>query len=591
MKTKSYSFILLSALLINVSGSLCAQDKTLLKLPPLSPIPEVPAPLPPESVEMANPDDFEEVKMDFPMMDGPFQPTWESIDKNYKGIPEWLKRGKFGFWVHFGPQASGQSGDWYARLMYRQEVVYDEDKLAYRNHLKNFGHPSEVGYKDLLTQWNPENFDPAYHIKLYKEAGAKFVLIQGVHHDNYDMWDSEYQPWNSVNIGPKRDIIGEWTKAVRKEKMHFGIAFHHEYTWWWWQTPFWSDKTGPKKGIQYDGKSTLADGKGTAWEGYDPRMLYGINLNEYKGMTEFRWCLHRGIFQRHLNYAHWYANNWALRILDAINKYDPDFIYTDGTAQSPFSGEGTGTGYKCDAMPRVIASYYNQRIKRHKDVDAFSVVKFRKDEPEKILTTVETWIPDEIKNDQSWIGENAVGDWYYKPNIVYSSDALIRYMLEIISRDGYYMVNIPFKPDGSIDKECETMLKEVGKWMKMNGEGIYGSKAWIKLGEGKDGKIRKFPNGQLNENHANFAFGNEDFRFTQGEDGGIYAYCMTVPEANAKLEIKSFGLNSDLGKKIKSVKLLGYNKSIQWKQHADRLEITCPQNMDFKTSICFKVTM
>lgn len=584
MNNKFLTLVLLTACLSMASGQLHAQDNTLLKLPPLSPIPEVPAPLPPESVEMANPDNFEEVKMDFPMMDGPFKPTWESIDKNYKSIPEWLKKGKFGFWVHFGPQASGESGDWYARFMYK------EDEPGYINHLKQYGHPSKSGYKDILTQWNPQKFDPAHLVKLYKEAGGKFILIQGVHHDNYDMWNSKYQPWNSVNIGPKRDIMKEWTEAVRKESMHFGIAFHHEYTWWWWQTPFWNDHSGPLKGIQYDGKSTLEDGKGTAWEGYDPRMLYGINLNEYKGMQQFRYCLDKGIFHRHLDYAHWYANNWALRILDAINKYDPDFIYTDGTSQQPFSGDGTGTGYKCDAMQRVIASYYNQRIKRHNDVDAFCIVKFRKNEPDKLLTTIETWIPDEIKKDQSWIGENAVGDWYYKPDIVYSSDALIRYMLEIISRDGYYMVNIPFKPDGSVDEACEAMLKEVGQWMKINGEGIYGSQAWVKLGEGKDGKINKFPNGQLNESHANFAFGTEDFRFTQGEDGSIYAYCMTVPAANSKLEIKSLGLNAELGEKVKKVKLLGYNKSLKWKQHGDKLEIICPQDMDFKSSVCFKIT-
>ncbi len=560
-------------------------DSYKLELPPLSPIPEVPAPLPPATVKMDDPSEYEEVKMTFPMMDGPFQPTWESIDSNYPGNPEWFKQGKFGFWVHFGPQAMGESGDWYARNMYK------ENELAYKNHVKNFGHPSETGYKEILVNWNPEKFDPAYYVKLYKEAGAKFIMIQGVHHDNFDLWDSEYQPWNSVNLGPKKDYMKEWAEAVRKEKMHYGITFHHEYTWWWWQTAFWSDKTGPKAGIQYDGKSTLNDGKGTLWEGYDPRMLYGIDLNEYIEMETFRYMPTKGIFQRHLPYAKWYTNNWALRMLDAINKYDPDFIYTDGTNQQPFCGIQTGTGYKCDAMQRVIASYYNQRIKRHGKVDAFTIVKFREDDPDRIVTTAEGHIPNDIRKGQTWIGENAVGDWYYKPDITYSSDALIRYMLEIISRDGYYMVNIPFKPDGSIDKECELMLKEVGQWMRINGKGIYGSKAWKKLGEGKDGHVRKLPNGQLNKPHADFKFSTEDFRFTMGEDGSLYAYCMTVPGSGAELQIKSLGLTSDLGQHIKSVKLLGHEKKIQWTQLSDQLEITCPENMDFKTSVCFEIEL
>lgn len=567
----------------SASRNLHITDTHTLELPPFSPIPDVPASLPPSTVEMGDPAEYEEVKMTFPMMQGPFEPTWESIDSNYPGNPEWFKHGKFGFWVHFGPQSVGESGDWYARNMYK------ENELAYKNHLKNFGHPTETGYKDILVNWNPDQFDPSYYVKLYKEAGAKFIMVQGVHHDNFDLWDSEYQPWNSVNLGPKRDYMKEWAQAVKKENLHYGITFHHEYTWWWWQTAFRSDKSGPKAGMQYDGIQSLAKGKGTLWEGYDPRLLYGIDLNEYIGMDQFRYMPPKGIFHRHLEYAHWYTTNWALRMLDAINKYDPDFIYTDGTTQQPFCGIETGTGYKCDAMQRVIASYYNQRIKRHGKVDAFTIVKFRKDEADKIVTTAEGHIPQDIRKGQTWIGENAVGDWYYKPDITYSSDALIRYMLEIISRDGYYMVNIPFKPDGSIDKECERMLKEVGQWMRINGEGIYGSKSWKKPGEGKDGNLLRFPNGQLNAQHAGFKFGIEDFRFTEGEDGQIYVYCMTVPEPNTKLLIKSLGLETDLKQKIKSVKLLGYTKSIQWEQQSAQLVITCPEAVHFKTSVCFKI--
>jgi len=574
--------ILIHACSSNKSSNIV--DTHRLALPPLSPIPEVPAPLPPGTVQMGDPADYEEVKMTFPMMDGPFQPTWESISSNYPGNPEWFKHGKFGFWVHFGPQSAGESGDWYARNMYK------ENELAYKNHVHNFGHPSEVGYKDVLVNWNPDKFDPSYYVKLYKEAGAKFIMIQGVHHDNFDLWDSEYQPWNSVNLGPKRDYMKEWAEAVREEDLHYGITFHHEYTWWW-QTAFWSDKTGPKAGVQYDGKVTLEDGKGTLWEGYDPRMLYGVDLNEYIEMDQFRYMPTKGIFHRHLDYAQWYTNNWALRMLDALNKYDPDFIYTDGTSEQPFCGIETGTGYKCDAMQRVIASYYNQRIKRHGEVDAFTIIKFRKDEPDKIVTTAEGHIPHDIRKGQTWIGENAVGDWYYKPDIVYSSNALIRYMLEIISRDGYYMVNIPFKPDGSIDDGCERMLKEVGQWMKINGEGIYGSTAWTRLGEGKDDDIRRFPNGQLNKHHADFKFDIEDFRFTMGENGELYAYCMTVPEPNTTLQIKSFGTETDLGQKIKSVQLLGSSECLQWNQSSGQLEIICPQHMDFKTSVCFKITL
>ena len=149
--------------------------------------------------------------------------------------------------MHFGPQSAGESGDWYARNLYKEE------HHAYKNHLKRYGHPSEVGYKDVLRTWNPTKLDPERLTALYQKAGARFLMIQGVHHDNYDLWNSRYQPWNSVNIGPKRDLLREWVDACHKHNMHYGVTFHHEYTWWWWQTAFGSDKSGDKAGVPYDG--------------------------------------------------------------------------------------------------------------------------------------------------------------------------------------------------------------------------------------------------------------------------------------------------------------------------------------------------
>ena len=246
--------------------------------------------------------------------------------------------------------------------------MYVEGTQTYENHLKNYGHPSEVGYKEVLRDWNPKKFNPQALVDIYKDAGARFLIIQGVHHDQFDMWNSKYQPWNSTRLGPKRDLIGEWEKAARKAGIRFGLTFHHEYSWWWWQTAFQSDTKGDKKGVPYDGNLTLADGKGKWWEGLDPKYLYGINLREYETVAEAansRWSPPQaGIFSGHLEYAEWYAKWWALRMMDAVDKYNPDFIYTDGTDQQPFSGSGTGTGYKCDTMQRVIADFYNKTLDR-----------------------------------------------------------------------------------------------------------------------------------------------------------------------------------------------------------------------------------
>ena len=222
------------------AGHVMAQQNDDVLPKQLPPIPDVPAKQAVNSVKMADSNTFMEVNIGLPITDGPFKPNWESIEKNYPGTPQWLRDSKFGIWVHFGPQSAGESGDWYARNLYKEE------HHAYKNHLKRYGHPSEVGYKDVLRTWNPTKLDPERLTALYQKAGARFLMIQGVHHDNYDLWNSRYQPWNSVNIGPKRDLLREWVDACHKHNMRYGVTFHHEYTWWWWQTAFGSDKSGDK---------------------------------------------------------------------------------------------------------------------------------------------------------------------------------------------------------------------------------------------------------------------------------------------------------------------------------------------------------
>lgn len=553
----------------------------------LEPMPSVHAPLPENSVPMGDVDTFKEVKLDLPIASGPYEPTWNSIEANYPGTPAWLRDSKFGIWVHFGPQAAGESGDWYARKL------YVEGTSAYENHLKKYGHPSEVGYKEVLRDWNPAKFSPKALVDIYKDAGARFLIIQGVHHDQFDMWDSKYQAWNSTRLGPKRDFLGEWEKASRAAGIRFGITFHHEYSWWWWQTAFQSDTQGDKAGIPYDGNLTLEDGKGKWWEGLDPRYLYGVNLREYESVAEAAntlWSPPKpGIFSGHLEFAKWYAKWWALRMMDAVDKYQPDFIYTDGTDQQPFSGSGTGTGYKCDAMQRVIADFYNRTLADRGEVDVFSIVKFRKT-TNGTVNTCETGIPEGIKDDQAWIAETPVGDWFYGPNFVYSSDAVIRYLLEIVVRDGSFGLSIPLHPDGSMDVACHEMLHEVGEWMRVNGDGIYGSSAWKVLGEGKDGKLNTLPGGRIGQWQADHVFYNTDFRFTVGKDGMLYVWCMTVPKAGDKLTIVSLGTNKGLfDKKIRSVELMGTEQSVDWKQNADGLEIVYPDSVYLKTAVGFRI--
>jgi alpha-L-fucosidase len=562
-------------------------------LPDLPPMPTPPPRQDPGTVAMGDPASFAEVKMDFPIESGPFQPTWPSILANYPTKDSaWLRQAKFGIWVHFGPQAAGQSGDWYARRM------YVEGKAAYTNHIRDFGHPSTVGYKDLLRTWNPTALDPAALTNTYYNAGARFLMVQGVHHDEFDNWNSKYQPWNSMNLAPHRDFLGEWRDAVRAHAgMHFGVTFHHEYTWWWWQSAYRADTatTYGKQGVPYDGVLTYdpatALGTGQWWEGKDLRKLYPVNLREYIGiadgldMNDGYNTSKGGIFLNHLEYAHWYATWWALRILDVIENYDPDFIYTDGNSTQPFSGYYSGLGYKCDAMQRVLAHYYNRTLERHGTVDTFGIVKFNPN-PRGIVNTFEAKYPSAIKTDQPWIGEVAVGDWFYASGFNYDPGMVIRYLLECVSRDGAAAINIALRPDGSLDPGSVTQLQAVGNWMNINSAGIYGSRAWVLYGEGTN----VLPTGQLGNSQANKVFTTADFRYTVGADGYLYAYCMTVPAGGSQLTLTALGkTDNNLAGPITSVELLGSNSTLTWSQTDTDLNITCPASMPFKTAVCFKI--
>ena len=562
---------------------LAASAVTAQTLPTLPPFPDTPSPMRENMIRLDDSKTFEEVQLDIPIAEGPFKANWESIESNYPGEPAWLREAKIGFWVHFGPQAAGESGDWYARHLYK------EDHKAYANHLKRYGHPSEAGYKEVLRDWNPTKLDPARLTRLYKKAGARFLMIQGVHHDNYDLWNSRYQPWNSVNVGPKRDLLREWVDACHKEGMHYGVTFHHEYTWWWWQTAFQSDTRGDKKGVPYDGNLTLADGKGKWWEGLDPRLLYGINLREYETVAERAnspWSPpNAGIFWRHLDYARWYATQWALRMMDVTAHYDPDFIYTDGTVEGPFTGSGTGTGYKCNAMQTVMADYYNRQLRERGRVDGFSIIKFRHP-TNGAVNTAEFDFPDTINTSQPWIREAPVGDWFYAPGFTYDSGSVIRFIIEAICRDGNVALNIPMRPDGSIEDACEQMLTEVGAWLKVNGAAVYGSRAWHTLGEGADGKIKKLPGGGLGKQHKDFRFDATDIRFTVGKDGALYAFLMALPEAGQTINIRSLGKGAmPIGK----VSILGSKARIKWQQADDHLAVTFPAKMPCATAVVLRI--
>ena len=516
-----------------------------------------------------------------PIAPGPCEPTWKSLGDHFKQ-PKWWREAKIGIWLHWGPQSIGEDGDWYAKWIYMPKHAWGDYTRVYPHHLQQVGHPSEFGYKDMLPRWKAEKWDPDKLMALYKRAGARYVIAQGMHHDNFDLWNSKYQPWNAVKIGPQRDIVAGWKKAADREGIRFGIAFHGDYSLWWYQPAFLADLEGPRKGVPYDGAQKY-DGKETWWKkmGLDLKDLYGIDLKDdvvfppdFKGdPNEFRMRdpLSHGIpdgdLQKHRDFAIWYATKWTRRVIDAIDQFSPDFIYFDGGGSYPFCGHGTGRGLHADATPRVIAHLYNKSIANNGGcLQAMAFAKGNED-ARAVAVNCESHVPDNIKTDCTWQTENGLGEWFYRKGTFYDSGMVIHQMLEAVSRDGNYAINIPLTPTGELDPGGLKTLQDMADWMDVNSESIHGSIAWDVWGEGKV----VMASGNLNERHAKTPYTGQDIRFT-AKNGAVYAYLMAWP-ADGKVTIRSLAEGAG---KISEVALLGSRAKLHWQQTEDGLVVNLP---------------
>jgi len=466
--------------------------------------------------------------------DGPFKPTLQSLT-NYH-CPDWFRNAKFGIWAHWGPQAVPMAGDWYARNMYIQ------GQRQYEHHLTNYGHPSVHGYKDIIPLWKAEKWDPEKLMELYKKAGARYFVSMGVHHDNFDLWNSTYHKWNAVNMGPKRDVVGEWQKAAKKLGLKFGVSEHLGASFTWFQPSHGSDKTGPKAGVPYDGANP------TYYDLYHPPA----------DPDDKDWYSKNPQWQR----------EWFMRIKDLVDKYHPDLLYTDGAV--PFHNE---VGLS------LIAHLYNSDLNRNHGVN--QVVYTCKQQSEgRWVEDLERGVMGKI-NPFPWQTDTSIGDWYYNKNWKFRPVSWVIHMLiDIVSKNGNLLLNVVQRPDGSLDPEVEQMLLEMADWIKINGEGIYDTRPWEIYGEGKT----KAAGGHFRED---FNYSAADIRFTvKGKT--LYAFALGWPQ-DGKVIIKSLAKTNDLNK-ISSIKLLGHQSKLNWKQTESGLEIITPSKLPSKYAICFKIS-
>ncbi|WP_440135336.1 alpha-L-fucosidase [Chitinophaga sancti] len=513
------------------------------------------------------------------MINGPFQPNWTSLEQFR--TPDWFSDAKFGIWAHWGPQCQPENGDWYAREMYM------EGNRHYNFHLKKYGHPSRFGFKDVINEWKAEQWQPEELVSLYKQAGAKYFIAMANHHDNLDLYDSKYQPnWNSLKVGPKKDILAGWAKAASNQGLRFGVSIHAAHTWSWMETSQRADKTGPYAGIPYDGKLTKKEGTGKWWAGLDPQDLYEQNHpmseNSYdNGAIHRQWNWGNGVYPPSKAYCEKFHN----RTIDLIEKYEPDLMYFDDTALPlwPVS----------DAGLRIAAHFYNRSVKSRKKLDVVINGKILDPQQRKCMV----W---DIERGQSnsieplpWQTDTCIGDWHYDRSIYdrkgyKTAKTVIQMLVDIVSKNGNLLLNIPVRGNGSIDEEERKIVEEIGRWMAANGDSIYGTRPWKIFGEGASLENSAPLTAQGFNEGKGKPYDHTDIRFTSKGDV-LYASIMEWP-ADGKVLIKSLGTASQFFKgDINRVTLVANNTALQFSRNPEGLLIELPDRPALSYAIALKI--
>lgn len=512
------------------------------------------------------------------MMTGKFSPDYQSL--SHYEIPAWFNDLKFGIWAHWGPQCVEGTGDWMARGM------YTEGSPAYNYHVEHYGHPSKVGFKDILPLFKAERWNPDSLVAYYKSIGAQYFFAMGNHHDNFDLWDSKYQEWNAKRIGPKRDVLGEWAAAARKHGLKFGVSIHADRAWRFYENAQRYDRSGKYMGVPYDGNMTREDGKGKWWEGMDPQHLYA----QHHALSQGSWA--DKMISRQWNWGNGvtlpseeYCTNFYDRTLDVINRYSPDLLYFDTTVLPlyPFS----------DAGLKIAAHYYNHSAaQNHGQVDCVMFGKILPDAWKKALVwDVEKGSPNSIQK-LPWQSCSCIGGWHYstdiyKNNRYKSAATVVRLLVDIVSKNGNLLLSVPLRADGTFDEKEKAILDELGAWMRVNKESIIGTRPWNVFGEGPiAGSAVKMRDQGFNEGAYAKASANE-IRFTQ-TPRYIFATALSWP-TERKLTIRTLAKgNPYYAKAISSVTLLGYGK-LKTRQTAQGLEITLPDRNTNTIAPVFKI--
>jgi len=497
-----------------------------------------------------------------------FTGTWDSLAAGFR-TPDWFRDAKLGIWAHWGPQCVPEWGDWYGRQMYQQGNPY------YDHHVKTYGHPAQVGFMEFIKDWKVDQWDPDRLIGLYKSAGAKYFVSLAGHHDNFDMFDSAYQPWNVTRLGPKRDVVGTWAKAARAQGLKFGVSNHLSHAWHWWQTAYGYDAEGPVRGLRYDAfRLRKEDGKGKWWDGYDPQELYTgphgdmvppDGITSIKDMQSYH-DSHSGQWLETVPPGDpYFVKKWLARQNDLVDKYQPDLVYFDDTGL-PLEQAGLD----------ATAYYYNRSLDWHGALEVVATGKKLDDRQRRAITEdIERGYADGIRP-VPWQTCTCIGNWHYdrplyERNGYKTSKDVIQRLNDIVSKNGNLLLSIPVRGNGALDDKEEKILAEMTAWMAVNGEAIFASQPWSVYGEGP---FKPPGEGGLNEGEAR-PFSHEDIRFTT-KNGALYTLGQDW-SPNGYMTIVSMAEGSPQRRgTIERVELLGHGQPLPFQLGLSGLTVKLP---------------
>ncbi len=474
-----------------------------------------------------------------------FEASFSSL-KNYR-CPEWFRDAKFGIWSHWGPQSVPMCGDWYARNMYVQGSAQN------LYHVRHYGHPSKFGYKDICKLWKAENFDPEELMELYHRAGARYFVAQATHHDNFFNYDSRVNRYNSVNIGPKKDICAMWKAAADARHMPFGLTEHLGASFSWWITNKGADSYGSYKGVPYDGN--------------DPEYADFYHANQehvIPGDTTGKmaqWLTGNKKFQQY----------WLDSVKEMIDRFHPALLYSDSGL--PFEEEGYQPGLE------AVSYLYNDSIRQNGENRAVYNQKNRSEDIYRVGTL-------DIEKSQlpgiqpyPWQTDTCIGNWFYDAKQVYKKpDQIIEMLVDIISKNGTMLLNVLQRPDGSIDDEARYILEELAGWFAVCSEGVYGTRPWRVFGEGD---TRVVIDGFREDKTE---WNSSDFRFTQ-KGNTLYAFLLKAPQSGVAV-IKSLTEQD----KVRSVRLLGAG-DVGFVQGFGVLNVKLPEKLPTQYTNCLAIEL